>query len=110
MVGEQGIQLSGGQKQRIAIARAILKNPRILLLDEATSSLDGESERIVQGALERAMLNRTIIVVSHRLRTVTNAHFIAVIHRGRIVQKGDFSFSYMYHGELENDLKKRIPT
>ncbi|KAJ9181726.1 hypothetical protein P3X46_005790 [Hevea brasiliensis] len=88
MVGEHGIQLSGGQKQRIVIARAVLKDPRILLLDEATSALDAESERIVQEALDRIMINRTTVMVAHRLTTVRNADMIAVIQKGKIVQIG----------------------
>eukprot|EP01018_Ginkgo_biloba_P000879 Gb_01718 [translate_table: standard] len=87
-VGERGVQLSGGQKQRVAIARAIIKNPRILLLDEATSALDAESEQIVQEALDQVMVNRSTIVVAHRLSTIKDADLIAVVKNGVIVEQG----------------------
>jgi ATP-binding cassette subfamily B (MDR/TAP) protein 1 len=87
-VGERGVQLSGGQKQRVAIARAILKDPRILLLDEATSALDAESERIVQNALDHVMVDRTTVIVAHRLSTIESADIIAVLKDGMIVEKG----------------------
>ncbi|PNT72639.1 hypothetical protein BRADI_2g47330v3 [Brachypodium distachyon] len=96
MVGQNGAQLSGGQKQRIAIARAILKNPRVLLLDEATSALDVESERVVQEALNRIMVGITTLIVAHRLSTVRNADCIAVIHQGKVVERGA-------HDELTKD-------
>jgi subfamily B ATP-binding cassette protein MsbA len=87
-IGDLGVRLSGGQRQRLAIARAILRNAPILILDEATSALDTESEALVQEALERLMVDRTTLIVAHRLSTIRRADTIVVVSRGRIVERG----------------------
>jgi subfamily B ATP-binding cassette protein MsbA len=109
IVGEKGVNLSGGQRQRLAIARAVLKNPRILILDEATSALDSESERLVQDALDRLMAGRTTFVVAHRLTTVQRADRILVLNKGRIAEEGTHAslmeqkglYHYLYTLRLE---------
>jgi ABC-type multidrug transport system fused ATPase/permease subunit len=105
LVGERGIKLSGGQRQRVAIARAILRNPRLLILDEATSSLDSESERQVQDALNVLMEGRTSIIIAHRLSTVRDADQIVVLDQGIVAESGTHAELMEIEGGLYRNLK-----
>jgi ATP-binding cassette subfamily B protein len=106
IVGERGYRLSGGEKQRIAIARVVIKDPRLLILDEATSHLDSENEALIQNALERVMVGRTSLVIAHRLSTILSADQILVIDQGQLVQQGTHD-ALLNQGGLYRDLYER---
>ena len=118
LVGEKGVTLSGGQKQRVAIARTLLKNPRILILDDSTSSVDLETEQEIREALERLMENRTTFIIAHRVQSVMNADLILVLDRGRIVQRGRhedllrqsgiYRQIYDIQTRIENELEREV--
>jgi ATP-binding cassette subfamily B protein len=118
VVGERGYRLSGGERQRLAIARVILKNPRILVLDEATSHLDSQSEALIQDALNKVMVNRTSVVIAHRLSTILAAGLILVMDRGRIVERGthadllaqDGLYAQLYRTQFSREIENGIPT
>jgi len=110
LVGERGVKLSGGQRQRIALARVFLKNPALVVLDEATSSLDNESERLVEIAMEELLRGRSTLIIAHRLRTVRRADRVLVLEHGRIVESGtheqlvvaDGVYGRLYRAELRD--------
>ena len=107
-VGERGQRLSGGQKQRIAIARCLLRKPKLLLLDEATSALDAESEHVVQEAIDRLMKNRTTVVVAHRLSTIRSADVICVVEKGKLVERGTHDELYAQEGLYHQLVKRQL--
>eukprot|EP01134_Creolimax_fragrantissima_P007834 CFRG7834T1 len=108
IVGERGAALSGGQRQRVAIARALLKDPKVLILDEATSALDTESERLVQDALDKLLVGRTVVVIAHRLSTIKDADCIAVLKHGRVVETGTHSELVNEHGVYADLVKRQV--
>mmetsp|Transcript_13827 Transcript_13827/g.17042 ORF Transcript_13827/g.17042 Transcript_13827/m.17042 type:complete len:681 (+) Transcript_13827:70-2112(+) len=108
LVGERGIRLSGGQKQRVCIARAILMNPKILLLDEATSALDAESEYLVQDALEKIMIGRSVLVIAHRLSTVKRANNVIVIEKGKCIESGNHNQLINKNGVYSKLVKRQL--
>jgi ATP-binding cassette, subfamily B, vacuolar membrane transporter HMT1/ACLQ len=107
-VGERGLRLSGGEKQRVAIARTILKGPRIIMLDEATAALDTETEQHIQAALNTLAQGRTMLVIAHRLSTIVRADQILVLHDGRVVERGTHSELVMKKGRYENMWRKQV--
>ena len=110
VVGELGVKLSGGQRQRIAIARAVLKNAPILLLDEATSSLDYESEKLVQDALNNLIIGRTTVIVAHRLSTIQHCDRIIVMKKGLIVEAGSHESLMSGEGEYKRVYQMHVDT
>lgn len=107
VVGQRGAMLSGGQKQRIAIARALIKKPKILILDEATSSLDTVSEELIQSSLSRLTTGRTVLTIAHRLSTIINADAIAVIHEGQIREFGTYNELIQMNGVFAQLVKNQ---
>ena len=107
-LAEKGTNLSGGQKQRIAIARCLLRKPKLLLLDEATSALDAESEHVVQEAIDRLMKNRTTVVVAHRLSTIRSADVICVVEKGKLVERGTHDELYAQEGLYHQLVKRQL--
>jgi ATP-binding cassette subfamily B protein len=112
LVGEKGVTLSGGQKQRVAIARTLLKDPRILILDDSTSSVDFETEAEIRSALESLMKNRTTFIIAHRIQSVMNADLILVLDKGKVIQKGSHSDLIQKDGIYRQifDIQTRIET
>ena len=108
IAGERGLSLSGGQKQRIAIARAVLKNPKILILDEATSALDAASEALVQDALDKLIKGRTVITIAHRLSTIQKADQIIMLENGHVVESGTFSELTSREGKFRSMIQNQL--